>query len=264
MSTQRTKMLAGIAALALVAGTSLVSAQEKPDQNVSPQAKQPQSMQQMNKTAPAGKMGQGQASKAMGASDTAKSAQMHEENATQKNATRMNDKNKAASESNAVTRNRTAQSEQHKFGAKHHAMTRTEQSKGRRTAEERSRMRRERNSMAQEHGRNARQEHTARSEGNGLKGLQGNASGMNVQLSNEQRDRIRTTVIHGRNAPRAGNVNFDVTVGTTIPHGFHVVPVPGTLVQIEPRWRGFLYFVWMDDVVIVNPRNMRIVAVVPA
>ena len=68
-----------------------------------------------------------------------------------------------------------------------------------------------------------RNEHTAQSERNDLKGLQGNASGMNMQLSNEQRDQIRTTVIHGRNAPRVGNVNFDVTVGTMIPHGFHAV-----------------------------------------
>ena len=43
-----------------------------------------------------------------------------------------------------------------------------------------------------------------------------------------------------------------------------VVPVPNTLVQIEPRWRGFLYFVYEDEVVIVNPHDMKIVAVVPA
>jgi len=49
-----------------------------------------------------------------------------------------------------------------------------------------------------------------------------------------------------------------------IPHGFHAVPVPGTLVRIEPRWHGFLYFVYQDEIVIVNPHDMRIVAVVPA
>jgi hypothetical protein len=35
-------------------------------------------------------------------------------------------------------------------------------------------------------------------------------------------------------------------------------------VQIDPAWRGFLYFVYEDEVVIVNPRDMRIVAVLPA
>jgi hypothetical protein len=44
----------------------------------------------------------------------------------------------------------------------------------------------------------------------------------------------------------------------------HVVPVPETLVRIEPEWRGFLYFVYEDEVVIVSPDDMKIVAVVPA
>jgi uncharacterized protein Smg (DUF494 family) len=61
------------------------------------------------------------------------------------------------------------------------------------------------------------------------------------------------------------NVDFDVTVGTVIPRGrIHVVPVPETLVRIEPEWRGFLYFVYEDEVVVVNPRDMKIVAVIPA
>ena len=51
-----------------------------------------------------------------------------------------------------------------------------------------------------------------------------------------------------------------MTVGTVIPRGrIHVVPVPETLVRIEPEWRGFLYFVYEDEVVVVNPRDMKIV-----
>jgi hypothetical protein len=89
--------------------------------------------------------------------------------------------------------------------------------------------------------------------------------GGNVQLSEQQRTQIRTTVINGHNVPRVGHVDFDVRVGTAIPRGrIHVVPVPETLVRIEPRWRGLLYFVYQDEVVIVNPHTMHIVAVVPA
>ncbi|MDR3422884.1 MAG: DUF1236 domain-containing protein [Xanthobacteraceae bacterium] len=84
-------------------------------------------------------------------------------------------------------------------------------------------------------------------------------------LTEQQRTQIRDAVINTRGAPRVGSVNFDVAVGTVIPRGtIQIVPVPETLVQIEPRWRGFLYFVYEDEVVIVNPRDMRIVAVVPA
>ena len=86
-----------------------------------------------------------------------------------------------------------------------------------------------------------------------------------ARLTEEQRRRIRSTVINAAGAPRVASVDFDVTVGTVIPRGrIHIVPVPETLVQIEPEWRGFLYFVYADQVVIVNPRDMRIVAVVPA
>jgi hypothetical protein len=32
----------------------------------------------------------------------------------------------------------------------------------------------------------------------------------------------------------------------------------------EPRWRGYLYFVYADEIVVVSPRDMRIVAVLTA
>ncbi len=253
MRTQRTTVLAGIAALALLAGTSLVSAQEKPDQNATPQAKRAQAAQQMDKNAPAEKMGQSIQERNKAAPMAPKSAQMNNES-------KAAGKNKAAAENKATTRNRTAQSEQHKSTGKKSAMTRTEPSKTSRTAAERNRVGRQ--NTAQDRNSAQERQKTAQDNRDGMKGLQGNASGMNVQLSDQQRGQIRTTVLNGRNAARIGNVNFDVAVGTAIPHGFHVVPVPTTLVRIEPRWRGFLYFVYNDEVVIVNPRDMRIVAVV--
>jgi Protein of unknown function (DUF1236) len=96
----------------------------------------------------------------------------------------------------------------------------------------------------------------------GRNGLNANASGTNVQLSEQQRTEFRRTIIDARSAPKVGHVDFDVTVGTVVPRDrIHVVPVPDTLVQIEPNWRGFLYFVYTDEIVVVNPHDMRIVAV---
>jgi hypothetical protein len=90
-------------------------------------------------------------------------------------------------------------------------------------------------------------------------------AGVNVQLNEQQRTEIRTAVIYAHGAPWVSHVDFDVTVGTVIPRErIHVVPVPETLARIEPEWRGFLYFVYEDEVVIVNPSDMKIVAVVPA
>jgi hypothetical protein len=39
--------------------------------------------------------------------------------------------------------------------------------------------------------------------------------------------------------------------------------VPDTLVQIDSEWQGFLYFVYEDEIVVVDPNDMEIVAVLP-
>jgi hypothetical protein len=89
--------------------------------------------------------------------------------------------------------------------------------------------------------------------------------GANVQLTEQQRTQIRQTVIGSRSAPRVAHVDFDVRVGTVVPRGsIHFVPVPETLVQIEPRWRGYEYFVYEDEVVIIDPSDMTIVVIINA
>jgi Protein of unknown function (DUF1236) len=94
--------------------------------------------------------------------------------------------------------------------------------------------------------------------------LQGNASGVNVRLNDQQRKEIRATVIEKGGAPRVAHVDFAVTVGTVVPRErIHVVPVPEMLVQIEPEWRGYMYFVYEDEIIVVNPSDMKIVAVLP-
>jgi hypothetical protein len=94
---------------------------------------------------------------------------------------------------------------------------------------------------------------------------QDNTSSTNVQLSAEQRAQIRNAIIEARNAWRVGSVDFDLAVGSVVPRGpVQVVPVPDVLLQIRPEWRGLLYFVYDSEVVIVDPTNMKIVAIVPA
>jgi len=89
------------------------------------------------------------------------------------------------------------------------------------------------------------------------------APGGSVKFSERQRTTIKRTIIDGHSAPRVGHVDFDVRVGTVVPRGsIHIVPVPETLVRIEPSWRGLLYFVYEDEIVVVNPSDMHIVAVV--
>ena len=89
----------------------------------------------------------------------------------------------------------------------------------------------------------------------------GNAS---VSLTTEQRTRIRDTVLKEKDAPRVGRVDFSVREGTVIPRTVHVVEVPRVIIDIHPEWRGYKYFIVNDEIVIVEPSTLRIVAVIPA
>jgi hypothetical protein len=87
----------------------------------------------------------------------------------------------------------------------------------------------------------------------------------NVSLTTEQRTKIHSIIVADRSAPRVAHVDFDVHVGTVVPRGkVKFVPLPTTIVEIEPSWRGFEYFLVGDELVVVDPATLRIVAVLPA
>jgi hypothetical protein len=81
-----------------------------------------------------------------------------------------------------------------------------------------------------------------------------------VNLTTEQKTEIRSSVLT-TNAPRVNNVNFAVSVGTVVPRTVNVVVVPETLIRIHPAWRGHRYFVYNDEIIIVDPATLKIVAV---
>ncbi|MEA2937168.1 MAG: hypothetical protein QOC56_672, partial [Alphaproteobacteria bacterium] len=87
---------------------------------------------------------------------------------------------------------------------------------------------------------------------------QGGQSGSG-NFTAEQRTKIRETVI--KTGPRVTNVNFTVNVGTVVPETVRVVAVPEVIIEVHPEWRGFLYFVYEDEIVIVD-RSHKIVAVI--
>jgi hypothetical protein len=95
---------------------------------------------------------------------------------------------------------------------------------------------------------------------------QGAASGRSssTNISVENRTKIHDTIIKERSAPRVEHVDFNVSVGTVVPRNVRLVTVPSTIVSIEPSWRGYEYFLVGDQIVIVNPRSMEIVAVLDA
>jgi hypothetical protein len=101
-----------------------------------------------------------------------------------------------------------------------------------------------------------------RTEGRAEQGAKANGGTSSVALSTEQRTKLRQTVIEGRSAPRVDKIDFSITEGTVIPRSVHVVVVPETIVEIHPEWRGYRYFVYNDEIIIVEPDSLRIVAIV--
>ncbi len=85
-------------------------------------------------------------------------------------------------------------------------------------------------------------------------------SGGSVTLTTEQKTKVRSTVLTS-SAPRVTNINFSINVGTVVPRTVKIVAVPTTLVEIHPAWRGYMYFVYNDEIIIVEPGTMRIVEV---
>ena len=108
---------------------------------------------------------------------------------------------------------------------------------------------------------------TTTTEQSGKAGVNANVGGSrggSVQLSEDQRSQIKT-IVGREHGPRLGsNVNFDVTVGTRIPRNVHVVVLPEEIVRIVPEYRGYEYFLVGNEIVIVDPRTLEIVAIIPA
>jgi hypothetical protein len=255
MKCQRNSLLAGIAASALVAGTGIASAQDS-SKGESPHGAAPHATQQMNRGGTSGQSSQG--------------AQTQEHGSMSKQGQRVEDSGRATKGEKATAgenrvqkeeQNRSAQSHEQKGTTagsnasqagraaqeRNKSATENERANGRNSAQEREHMG-GKNAAERNHGGTAAKERNRAGGGTnmnaqrgrtGMEGLQGNATGMNVQLNEQQRNEIRTSVIDARGAPRVSHVDFDVTVGTVIPRGkIHVVPVPETLVRIEPEWRG--------------------------
>jgi hypothetical protein len=69
-------------------------------------------------------------------------------------------------------------------------------------------------------------------------------------------------VISREKVQSVDNVNFSVSVGVNIPSTVTVRPLPPTIVEIVPEYRGYDYIVVREEIVIIEPRTRRIVTVV--
>ena len=89
-------------------------------------------------------------------------------------------------------------------------------------------------------------------------------AGANAKLSTEQRTKI-TTVIRNEHVAPVTNIDFSVSVGTRVPRErVSLRALPSEVVTIYPEWRGYEFFLVRDEIIVVDPRSLEIVAVLPA
>jgi hypothetical protein len=90
------------------------------------------------------------------------------------------------------------------------------------------------------------------------------AAGRNVQISEQQRTKIRDVIVRDRNVPRVAHADFSVRVGVTVPRSVHFAVLPTEVVEIVPEYRGFDYVVVGDQLLIIDPHTLEIVYILPA
>jgi hypothetical protein len=88
-------------------------------------------------------------------------------------------------------------------------------------------------------------------------------AGAGAKLNTEQRTKI-TTVIRNEHVSPVTNVNFSISVGTRVPRDVGFRPLPTEIVTIYPDWRGYEFFLVRDQIVVVDPRTLEIIAVLDA
>jgi uncharacterized protein DUF1236 len=98
-------------------------------------------------------------------------------------------------------------------------------------------------------------------------------------ISEDQHSQIKTAVARG-SATRMDRreLNFNVDIGSKVPQSVHSVTLPDDIAKIIPQYRGFNYFIISyrtkdpggadyffvkDELVILDPKTLEIVAIIP-
>ena len=84
-----------------------------------------------------------------------------------------------------------------------------------------------------------------------------------MPLSTEQHAKIRET-LRAEKTERLTNVQFSISVGEAVPRTVHLYRLPPRIVEYAPQYRDYEYVLVGDDILIIDPRTHRIIAVISA
>ena len=82
-------------------------------------------------------------------------------------------------------------------------------------------------------------------------------SGPPAALSSEQHAKIRDT-LRVKKSERLTSVPFSHKVGEAIPGTVHLYALPVSIMEYAPQYRGYEYILVGDEILIVDPRTLRI------
>lgn len=83
-----------------------------------------------------------------------------------------------------------------------------------------------------------------------------------VNINDQQRTRVAEFITR-LNVQPINNVNFSLTVGTSVPRDIRLQTLPSEVAEVVPQYRGYNFFVVRDEIVIVEPSTYQIVTVLP-
>jgi hypothetical protein len=92
----------------------------------------------------------------------------------------------------------------------------------------------------------------------------GSTARSDTKLSSDQKTKVRQHFGSEIKSKSITNVNFSISVGTVVPRSVHVYTVPADIVEIVPAYRGYKYVVVRDEILILEPDTLRIVAIIDA
>jgi hypothetical protein len=77
----------------------------------------------------------------------------------------------------------------------------------------------------------------------------------------EKRTQI-TSAIKQEKVEEVTNVNFNLSIGTTVPAGVRYHPMPSHIVEIYPEWRGYDFILVHGKYIILRPHTHEIVYII--
>jgi Protein of unknown function (DUF1236) len=82
-------------------------------------------------------------------------------------------------------------------------------------------------------------------------------------LSPEQHAKIRDS-LRGEKSEHLARADFSISVGAWVPRTIRLNAFPAQFVESFPQYRDYEYIMVSDEILIVDPRTLQIIAVIPA